>query len=179
MSEDVRLVNHGEIPIDEMLCLRAIPESEADSLFKLSDDNREYLAEYLSWVDKTNSPEDSLAFIQRIQEERGEGSLFGFGIYYGDQLVGHISLMHVTDGERPEIGYWVSKEHSGKGIATKATKSLAQFGFDTLQLDEIVIKARVDNKASNTIPQKLGYELFKVEHRDDESLNIWRTTNGR
>ena len=178
MTGQIQSTSYDQLSVDEHIQLRAVREGEAVALFECTDSSREYLSEYLPWVNKTNSPEDSLAFIQKTQSERIEGSLFGFGIYCDNQLVGHISLMRISDGQKPEIGYWLGEGHSGKGIATKATGRVTQFGFETLGLNEILIKAAVKNIGSNRVAQKLGYEMSGTEKSDNGTkINVWRKTN--
>ena len=177
MLEQIKTANHELILVDEQLVLRSVTETEAGEFFSLTDHNREYLAEFLPWVDRTLSVQDSLNFIKQVKEQRLEGSQYGFVIYYNNELVGHISLMHITDEASPEIGYWIAKDSSGRGVTTKATEAVQNFGFDIVKLNEIVIKARIENNASNAIAKKLGYTLQSVDQREDETLNIWRRTN--
>lgn len=176
MSENLNKSHYQSLPVNEHLVLRQVDESEVDSFFQLVDDNREYLAEYLPWVDKNKSTDDTHSFIKEVQYQRLEGSLYGFGIYSDDVLVGHISLMHVTDDSPPEIGYWISQDSSGRGIVTSAAKAVTDFGLGVLNLGEIVIKARTNNIASNKVAEKLGYEISGTEKKDNETLNIWRKT---
>lgn len=177
MAEQIQSNNHEFLEVDTHISLRAVAESEAGDLFELTDNNREYLAEFLPWVYETLTEADSLEFIRKIQNERAEGSQYGFGMYCDSRLVGHMSLMHVTDEKKPEIGYWIAEDYSGKGITTRATKAVEDFGFGTLGLSEIVIKARIDNVASNAIPKKLGYVIYETEQGNDGSVNVWRKTN--
>lgn len=180
MSEKSSISQHEALFVDEHIVLRAVTEEEAERLFYITDQSREYLAEYLPWVRYVNSSTDSLDFIKKTRGERAEGSQFGFGIYVEGRLVGHISLMHVTDEQSPEIGYWIAKEFSGRGVTTGAADAVTKFGFDVLGLRSIVIKAAVDNTGSNKIAQKLGYELSGTEQSDnDTTINIWRKTNER
>ena len=87
--------------------------------------------------------------------------------------------MHLTDGKDPEIGYWIDSNISGLGITSKAAGVLSEFGFETLGLSRIVIKAEPDNTASNKIAKKLGYELETTALDDAAGVmfNVWSKTN--
>ena len=50
--------------INDHLKLKILEEREAEPLFKLVDNNRNYLAEFLPFVDYTKKVEDSKTFIQ-------------------------------------------------------------------------------------------------------------------
>ncbi len=166
-----------ELEIDENLKLRQLIPDEANLIFSIVDSEREYLGKWLPWVKTTQTPEDSKDFIESIIEKRQEGSEFGFGIIVNDQPKGHISLMHVSDGKGPEIGYWISSQESGKGITSKAARTVTEFGFKTLGLDKITIRADHRNIASNKVAEKLGYILTGQEYAGTETaMNVWEKT---
>jgi ribosomal-protein-serine acetyltransferase len=162
------------LPIDGELVLRALRLDEAGVLFSIVDANRTYLAKFLQWANETTSSQDSLAFIEQIKENRINGQEYGYGIVLEGHVVGHITLMHLKDGETPEIGYWIAEEASGRSVTKKATEAVTRFGFEELGLDEIVIRARKDNGASNGIAQSLGYRPDGEHISTDGSLhNRW------
>jgi ribosomal-protein-serine acetyltransferase len=166
---------YESIFIDASLSLRQLQINEARELFDLTDHNREYLRKWLPWVDETKSPEDSEQFITDTLRKRQEGSEYGFGIVANGKVIGHISLMHLSDDEDPEIGYWIASDQSGKGITTRAAKALTDFGLQTLHLDKIVIKADTNNVASNKIAEKLGYTLEGTinDAENQNTTNVW------
>jgi ribosomal-protein-serine acetyltransferase len=166
---------YGELPVDGDMSLRQLDSSEADILYTLVDQNRDYLRHWLPWVDHNKTPADSETFINETIRKRQEGSEYGYAIIFDGKPVGHISLMHVTDGKDPEIGYWISSEVAGKGITTRAAGALTDFGFHTLGLDKIVIKAEPDNIASNKVAEKLNYELegVAISEHTDRPVNVW------
>lgn len=178
MTENNTTLPHESIRVDDDLELRVLEETEARTLFILTDNNRDYLAQYLPWVDDTTSVRDSLIFIRMMRNLRTKNREFGFGIRFRNELVGHISLMHVSDEQTPEIGYWIDKNISGKGITSRAAEAVTDFGLHTLQLDKIVIRARIDNTASNKIAEKIGYSFTDCIPGDDgHRMNHWIIEN--
>ena len=176
MSElEGKSLPHEVITIDESLCLRQLQPEEAHQIFALVDRNRDYLAKWLPWAEHTRSSADSEEFIHQMLSKRADGSEYGYGIVLNGKPVGHMSLMHLTDGGQPEIGYWVASEMAGQGIATKAAGALTAFGFEVLGLQRIIIKAQPDNLASNKVAQKLGYTLDETvfDEEANQTTNIW------
>ncbi len=173
-EQNITHPTYEHLPVQEDLELRAASAEEAQTMFDLTAENREYLAKYLPWVNATETVDDSLAFIQETMRKRAAGEEYGFGIVVSGQLAGHISLMHLKDGKMPEIGYWIAESASGSGITTKAAQAVSDFGFDTLGLDSILIQAAPDNIGSNKIAENLGYKLEGTE-LDDQGLphNRW------
>jgi len=56
-----------------------------------------------------------------------------------------------------EIGYWIDKDHLGKGLATEVAAALTKVGFEIHDLHRIEIHCEPGNVASAAIPRKLGY----------------------
>jgi ribosomal-protein-serine acetyltransferase len=165
-----------EIDIDPELRLRQLDPAQADRLFELTEQNREYLSKWLPWPKHTHSSEDSKAFIESVIQKGKKGEEYGFGIELGGSIVGHISLMHLKDDKEPEIGYWLASNTAGQGTMTKAVTALTQFGIDTIKLKKIIIRAHPDNIASNKVAEKVGYKYSYQGQDEDGPLNVWELT---
>lgn len=165
----------AEIPVEKNITLRQLRLEEADHIFAVVDNNREYLNKWLPWVNGTNSARDSAEFIEDTINKRMQGTEYGYAVCIDGVPVGHMSLMHVKDEQEPEIGYWVSSSVAGQGITTKAAQALTNFGFNTLGLQKIVIRANQDNIASNKVAEKLGYTLSETYYSEQlkETINVW------
>ena len=64
----------------------------------------------------------------------------------------------VLDEAKAEIGYWITAEARGKGIATAATKLLTGYGFETIGFHRIEALVVESNKPSLKVLTKAGYE---------------------
>lgn len=160
-----------QFEIDKSLILQQLQPSDADRIFELTENNRTYLEEFLPWPKHTKSVEDSLAHIHKTMKEREDGETLAYGIKYEGSIVGHISVMHLN--KRPEIGYWIAAEYSGKGVTTRAVEALTNYAFQALGVNKIIIRANPKNIASNKVAEKAGYVLAGEEVEDGETLNVW------
>ncbi len=151
------------IPIDEDTELRAIDEKDAPDVFALTEANRQYLRQWLPWVDGTRSVKDTHAFIRTINIQRINNGSFGCVILYKRRVVGTISF-HLIDwtNRRVEIGYWLGAEFQGKGLMTKACKAMVAYAFDEWSLNKVEIRCATGNAQSCAIPQRLGFTLEGV-----------------
>lgn len=167
-------MKHTDIKVDDKLRLRQLHLSEAEEIFRLVDEDREYLGKWLPWVEATKSVSDNREFLATVIQDREAGTSYGFGIIYDGTVVGHTSLM-LNRGEHPEIGYWIASKFTGQGITTRAARALTEFGFQELGLKTIIIKADPENHASNRVAEKLGYTLTKTvpDGDDQHMMNIW------
>jgi RimJ/RimL family protein N-acetyltransferase len=61
-----------------------------------------------------------------------------------------------------EIGYWVGREHWGKGIASSALQQMTEHGFADLRLKKLSAGVLAPNTPSMHVLRKCGYELEGV-----------------
>lgn len=61
--------------------------------------------------------------------------------------------------KKAELYIFVNPELIGKGIGTKATKQLCQYGFTELGLEKIYLFTDRDNVAAQKVYEKIGFRL--------------------
>lgn len=87
------------------------------------------------------------------------GIAYAFGIFLrSGGLVGEIHLSNVLRGpfQNAMLGYWIDREHVGKGLAPEAIVLLLQFAFEDLGLHRVEIAIVPRNTASLRVAEKLG-----------------------
>jgi [ribosomal protein S5]-alanine N-acetyltransferase len=96
----------------------------------------------------------------RTIEDQGEPTL-SFAIVLGGEPVGGIGFERFTDVEQrvAEIGYWLSEEHWGKGVATEAVAAATTYAFETFEIDRLYAGVFEWNPASCRVLEKAGYLL--------------------
>lgn len=137
------------------------------------DANRDYLREWLPWLDVTKSFKDSEKFIADNQSEFKVLGCCSWGIFYQNNHVGMIGLhrskrFNIYFGE---IGYWLAKEMNGKGIMLRSCKAVVDYGFNELNLKRIEIKAGVNNTKSKNIPENLGFKREGIAEQKEFLYN--------
>ena len=139
--------------------LRSFQEHMSDDLFALVERNREHLQKWLMWVPHTKSPKDSLLFLQGAQQFVKEKQAFRGGIFWNGDLVGAIGFHEFHKQDRcASIGYWLSKDMTGKGIVTNAVKRIVQHGFEDLSLHRLELRAATENIKSWKIAERVGFQ---------------------
>ena len=138
--------------------LKTFLADESPTLFNLIDKNRDHIGKWLIWVEKTKTTEDTEVKIKEWEEKEKKGEGINFGIWYKNELVGVVSYNYINKEHRKaEIGYWLDKDHQGKGIMTNACKLLIDYGFSDLNLHRIEISCAKGNEKSCAIPERLGF----------------------
>ena len=69
-----------------------------------------------------------------------------------------------------EIGWRLAPAHWGKGYATEAAKAAVRFGFEDLNLDQIVSFTVAANKSSWSVMERLGMTRDPAEDFDHPRL---------
>ncbi len=147
-----------KIPVNSHISLHLINESHALPIFELVDQNRVYLREWLSFVDKMDTIAFAKTFVKGTQKRNQEGVEFAFVIVDRDVVMGRIGVYKIDQQNKiGEIGYWISEKAQGQGIVHLACSALLPFCFNVLGLNRIEIKCGVENSRSQSIPSKLGF----------------------
>ncbi|MGB1288934.1 MAG: GNAT family N-acetyltransferase, partial [Aggregatilineales bacterium] len=148
------------LPVDNTnaIELRPFETRHAETLFELTDKNREHLRTWLPWLDNTTTATDSEGFIKSGLSQYSAKNGFQTGIWVQGELVGAMGY-HYWDfmNKKTEIGYWLSADFTGNGIMTRATKTLVDFAFHRLNMERVIIPCAVGNTKSCAIPQRLGF----------------------
>lgn len=147
-----------QMQVDNEIKLRMLSARDADSLFEITMQSKEYLKEWLPWLDDIRSPSDSMAFIKNSFLIYNNRQGITAGIFLNEQLVGVISFNKLDFNNKiGYIGYWLAKHHQGKGIMTKSVAALVSYGFEELSLNRIDIRAASGNWPSRAIAERLGF----------------------
>ena len=143
--------------IGQQLSLRPLVIEDAKALFALTDANRQYLKQWLPWLDSNPKVEDTRAFIERTVESTRLGQEFVSAICYDHAIVGLVGIHNLSWNNRSGgLGYWLSAAHQGKGIMTLACQAMMDYGFTALNLNRIDICCAVDNHKSAAVAKRLG-----------------------
>lgn len=128
----------------------------------------------------------------------------GFGAWalvhrQSQQLIGHCGLHYLASSPEVELTYTIHPDYWRQGLATEAAAAVLDWGFEQLNLPQIVGVTGPDNAASQRVMQKLGmhhqknmqyngsevlyYALSQTKFRQNRAMsldllindvNIWR-----
>jgi ribosomal-protein-alanine N-acetyltransferase len=99
---------------------------------------------------------DAEAYIEHVSTRPVQTS---FGIEVDGRAVGSISLMLGEDIARQtaEVGYWIGREHWGRGIMVEALRATTRYAFETLKLVRVFAVPFVTTSRSARVLEKAGY----------------------
>lgn len=146
--------------IDENIALRSLNVNDSEELFHLTIESKDYLKEWLGWLNYTNEVKDTREFIQATLKgfiETG-GYPKSAAILYKGKIAGTIGFNEINKLHKIGVmGYWLGKDFQGHGIMTKACKAFIEYGFNELNLNRIEIRVAEGNRKSRAIPERLGF----------------------
>jgi len=151
--------------VDDELELTLQYENRVEEAFAVIMGNYEHIHEWSSWLTKDFALEKAREFCKLHVKnfENGEGDI-GLRIIYQGKIAGATGFHEINRKDKSaEIGYWLAKEYTGKGLVTKSVARLLEYGFEELKLNRIVIKCVPENLKSRRIPEKLGFVQEGIE----------------
>jgi len=154
------------IQVSEDIVLYPLSVDDIFKIFNTLNEEREYMREWLPFVDTTHEEEDTANFVNHVLQTEDKQ----FTIYYQDKFVGLVGFKDTDNtNKKIEIGYWLSQHAQGKGIMMKSVFRLLELAFSEMEMNRIQIKVAVGNHKSRRIPERLGFQTEGVE-RDGELL---------
>lgn len=91
-----------------------------------------------------------------------------------DQFIGWTCLKHLDQSEHIELGYRYLKEFWGQGYASEVSYALMKYGFEELELKEIVGIAITENTKSTHILQKVGLQYQKKAYYYQTNVDFFQ-----
>lgn len=144
--------------IDEEVNIRMLANKDSERLFEITDRSRDYLREWLPWVDEMHSVKDAINFIKNGFQIYAEQTGLTVGIFYQEKLVG-VAGYNSFDWKNKitTIGYWLDIESQGHGIVTRVVATLTAFAHNELELNRVEIRVASGNIKSEAVPIRLGF----------------------
>jgi RimJ/RimL family protein N-acetyltransferase len=177
---------HGNERPDETIergpvTLRRWRQDDLGALFDAVTESIDHLRPWMPWAGDYSraSAEEYLAGSIKHWDE---GAEYNYAITTAGALAGSIGLMARIGPGGLEIGYWVHRAYTRRGLVTTAAAALVDQAFRLPGVNRVEIVHDELNVASGGVPRKLGFT--EVERRPLEELSpggsgigvTWRLT---
>ncbi len=156
----------------ERLSLRPFRKEDGAAMYELNDD-----PEVLQYTGDTQFADVAAAesFLENYSqyEEYGVGRMIVILKATGE-ILGWCGLKYHPEEDEYDIGYRFYKRHWGKGYATESAIAVMEDGFARLGIKQIVGRARVENRASIGVFDKLKMEFVENFVEDGDNWVLYR-----
>jgi [ribosomal protein S5]-alanine N-acetyltransferase len=158
------------------LDIRPLAVTDARTLAQLYTENRDFLAPL-----EPLRPEAFYTFegqrrhIAQLTDRRASGAAYPFVIVAAGRVVGAINLSNVVRGafQSCSVGYWVAREHNGRGYASAALGIVCERAFGELGLHRIEAGTLLHNTASQRVIEKNGFTRIGIAPRYLQIAGEW------
>ncbi len=143
--------------IDDELHLRQIELDDAERLFAVIDTNRKAISPWMRWTCQVLDVDAMRDMIGQWLKQTAETGCMSLGIELDGKLVG--AVFHLRPdmvNSQVEVGYWLAESARGRGVATRAVRSLLDITFDKLGFNRVNIRIAPTNEPSLALAARLG-----------------------
>ena len=152
---------------DENVILRPFEIDDADHLYIAARESLTDLKPWMSWAHDGYSRKEADNFIRITRARWEERTLFAFAIVDANtgDILGGCSLSN----KHPvyhycNVGYWVRTSRHGNGIAGRAAKLAARYGFEHAEIIRAEVVMAVANDKSRRVAEKIGAHYEGMLH---------------
>ena len=171
----------GEVIERGPVTLRRWQLDDVDALFDAVTESVDHLRPWMLWA-AGYSRASAEEYLAGSVKHWDEGTEYNYAITTEGTLVGSIGLMARIGPGGLEIGYWVHRAYTRRGLVTTAAAALVEQAFRLPGVDRVEIVHDELNVASSGVPRKLGFT--EVERRPLGELSpggsgvgvVWRLT---
>ncbi|MEU6594570.1 GNAT family N-acetyltransferase [Streptomyces sp. NPDC046881] len=113
------------------------------------------------------SPDAADRWLAARADQWAAGTAFAFAVVddadavLGNVAVGAVDRRHGTGW----VSYWTTQRARGRGVASRACRSLARWAFDDAGLFRLELGHRVNNPASCRVARAAGFSAEGIERR--------------
>src|SRR5690242_4949080 len=122
------------LKVDDELELALPTESNIERAYAVVLANYEYLREWMPWVNESVSLESVREYYKMsLKKFANDEDEIGLNIVFRGEVVGGIGFHEINRRDKSgEIGYWLAKSATGKGLITKSVAKLLDYGFEEM-----------------------------------------------
>lgn len=161
------------VPVNDEIWLEIASRLDLDECMALYIGNKPFLDQGLD-IPSDSDPMYARINFMGIQEGTSLGLSLGYGIRRDNDLVGMVNLALDHKIGQGELGYWLASKARGQGIATMAGRAICSQGFSLYDLENITMRIRPANIASQKVARRLGADFV----RDESGFQLWSLQHG-
>ena len=148
----------------ERLVLLKREHEHDEEMFRAIEESREFIREYLFWVDGQKSLDDVVKATDMFAKSWEDDNEWAYNIYTltDHRLIGSIGIHNIHfQNQSAELGYWLRKSDIGRGYMTEAVEVVEKEIFEQ-GMHRLTIRCDANNKNSANVALRAGFTLESV-----------------
>lgn len=160
--------------VNDKISLQLLEPQHAQALFQVVERERNYLRQWLGWLDNTKNSQTQALFLSAELKKFAEGKALTTGILYEGELCGVAGINSYNPiTKTATLGYWLSESFTGKGIITDVVRALVNYCFFERGMEAVEIHAAVGNIKSRAVAERLGFALQGTVSNAENLYGRW------
>ncbi len=139
----------------DSVSLSILAREDAPALYKIINDPEVHV--FLSSPSRIYSLVDEYEWIDNTANVFNRSVNFAILENGTKEVVGVIGINPIEENNRGHVGYYISKDHWGKGYGTSALGMIIKFAFETMNLRKLHTCVYKPNVASQRVLEKNGF----------------------
>jgi RimJ/RimL family protein N-acetyltransferase len=155
-----------ELADGDGLVLRPWRPEDAQALSDAIAENIEHLRPFMAWIaEEPISPTRRRQRILEWERDFDHGGDAVLAVFLDGRLAGSSGLHRRLGPDGLEIGYWIHRSYTRRGLATRVARLLTDAALALPGITRVEIHHDEANQASAGVPRKLGFELVETVER--------------
>ncbi len=164
-------------PIEaQRVVLTPIDPADGPELWEAIEASRWHLEQWLPWVPFNNTEDASQRYADACAADwdAGRAARFGIRSRQDRRLMGVVGLdacvhMHLSC----ELGYWLRRDVTGRGLMTEAAKACVHFALERMCAHRVRCAAATDNYQSLRVIGRLGFRFEGIARQAEYVGSRW------
>jgi ribosomal-protein-serine acetyltransferase len=146
----------------------------AEEIFAVTDENREFLRQWLPWLDGAKDSDNTRNSIREQLHRFARSEALHVTIFSNGSVAGVAGFNQIDSTNKiGYIGYWLGEKYNGQGIMTKVVSDLITIARDDLGLHKVDIRCATENNKSRAIPERLGFSHEGTLKKAEKVYDRW------
>lgn len=153
-----------------------IDGSDGPELWEAVEGSRWHLERWLPWVPFNSSPEASMRYAEAcaLDWDAGRAARFAVRDRSTNELFGVVGLDSCVHLHRAcELGYWLRRECTGRGLMTEAAQACIDFAFTRMGVHRVRCAAATDNAPSLRVIARLNFKFEGIARQAEWVGSRW------
>jgi len=88
-----------------------------------------------------------------------------------EKVIGSCGYLYQNCNREIGLGYYFARPFWGQGYATEIAEACLKYGFEKLNIKEIVATVDVQHLASQRVLEKIGFKFEEIRQNDDGTVD--------